>query len=99
GGDFQGANPDVKNAERTVVSRNATIRADSRASGDGGKVVVWADKVTVFKGKISAQGGSESGAGGTVEVSGKYGLAYSGTTDLRASHGSTGSLLLDPDTI
>ena len=71
GGDYQGKNPDVRNAVVTHVGPNASIKADARVDGDGGKVVVWADDTTQFNGSISSQGGANSGNGGQVEVSGK----------------------------
>ena len=78
GGDFQGNNPYILNAERTVVSREANILADAAKSGDGGKVVVWSDDLTSFNGTISAKGGANDGRGGLVEVSGKESLGFSG---------------------
>jgi filamentous hemagglutinin family protein len=44
------------NSQHTFVGRNATIRADAKDSGDGGKVVVWSDDMTEFYGRISARG-------------------------------------------
>ncbi|WP_171817309.1 two-partner secretion domain-containing protein [Sulfuritalea hydrogenivorans] len=97
GGDFQGKNPDVQNAQRTYVARTAKISADAIEQGDGGKVVVWADDTTVFHGSIDARGGAESGDGGNVEVSGKQNLGFTGTVATGAAKGKTGSLLLDPN--
>ena len=97
GGDFQGKNADVQNAQRTYVGPNATIMADAGQTGDGGKVVVWADGDTRYYGNISARGGTQSGNGGAAEVSGKQVLDYNGLTDLRAPAGRTGNLLLDPN--
>src|SRR5262249_49796193 len=57
GGDYHGSNPDVQNAQQTYVSPDATINADATNSGNGGKVVVWADGVTHYNGSISARGG------------------------------------------
>ena len=37
GGDFQGKNPTVPNAVRTVVDKNVTIKADAITTGNGGK--------------------------------------------------------------
>lgn len=71
GGDYQGKNPDIKNASATVISTDSTIKADAINNGDGGKVIVWADDVTKFHGTISATGGSESGDGGFVEKIGR----------------------------
>src|SRR5439155_274678 len=57
GGDFQGKNPDIQNAQRTYVGTGVSIKADATEQGDGGKVVVWADGDTRFYGNISARGG------------------------------------------
>ena len=97
GGDFHGSNPDIQNAQHTVVAAGAEISANAVAKGDGGKVAVWSDGSTEFHGQISAQGGAESGNGGMVEVSGKHSLTYAGQVDTRAPNGLVGSLLLDPD--
>jgi len=58
GGDFQGKNPDVQNAQFTQVSSDVTVKADALSDGDGGKVIVWADNTTRYYGDISAKGGS-----------------------------------------
>ena len=99
GGDFQGKNPDIQNAFRTYVGQDVTINADAIAGGDGGNVIVWADDVTRFYGDIHARGGAQSGNGGFVEVSGKRVLDFQGYVNTLAPHGSTGTLLLDPDFI
>lgn len=99
GGDYQGANPEVQNAERTYVGAGAVIRADAKVAGDGGRVIVWADGDTRFHGSISARGGSESGAGGFVETSGKESLQALGTVVTAAPHGQGGTWLLDPRSI
>ena len=99
GGDFQGNNPDIENATQTFVGANATIRADAIESGDGGRVIVWADEITRYYGGISAQGGAQSGDGGFVEVSGKQQLDFHGAVSLSAQQGNGGILLLDPDDI
>ncbi len=99
GGDFQGKNQDVKNAQRTFIGSDARISADATTNGDGGKVIVWADGDTRYQGDISVTGGSQSGDGGFVEVSGKENLAFRGTVDASAANGNGGSLLLDPKNI
>ncbi|BCE02733.1 filamentous hemagglutinin N-terminal domain-containing protein [Marinicellulosiphila megalodicopiae] len=99
GGDFQGSNSEIKNATNTYVSSDSVISADATQSGNGGKVIVWADQTTIYDGDISAQGGSESGDGGFVEVSGKQNLAFYGGVSTDAVNGKKGELLLDPDTI
>jgi filamentous hemagglutinin family protein len=99
GGDYQGKNAAVQNAETTTFSKDAIIRANASDKGDGGKVIVWADGTTSAYGKISARGGANGGNGGFVEVSGKQHLVYRGVTDTRAPLGKTGTLLLDPTSI
>jgi len=99
GGDFQGKNPDVLNASRTYVGAGASIDADAGTTGDGGRVIVWADEVTRFDGSVTARGGTDSGNGGFAEVSGKQSLVFTGTANLGADQGAKGTLLLDPDDI
>ena len=99
GGDYQGRNPEVQNAQATFVGSGATIRADAVQAGDGGKVVVWSDDTTRYHGAISARGGALGGNGGLVEVSGKETLAFRGGVDTSAPTGQAGSLLLDPTNI
>ncbi|HEY9728332.1 MAG TPA: CHAT domain-containing protein [Chroococcales cyanobacterium] len=98
GGDYQGRGT-VPNASRTFVSRDSAIAARAGLNGDGGRVIVWSDEATQFYGNIGVQGGSQSGNGGFVEVSGKQSLTFDGTVDRSAAQGSLGTLLLDPDNI
>ncbi|MEQ1773578.1 MAG: filamentous hemagglutinin N-terminal domain-containing protein, partial [Burkholderiales bacterium] len=99
GGDYQGKNADVQNASRTYVGTGAGIKADAITSGDGGKVVIWADDATRYQGSVSAKGGANSGNGGFVEVSGKETLNFAGAVDTSAAKGNFGTLLLDPTNI
>ncbi|TAK81845.1 MAG: filamentous hemagglutinin N-terminal domain-containing protein, partial [Betaproteobacteria bacterium] len=100
GGDYQGKNPDVQNAEKTYVGRDAVIRADAGTDDDGGKIIVWSDGTTRFYGTLSARGGSKAGNGGFAEVSGKISLDASiAHVDLGAPKGASGTLLLDPQDI
>lgn len=99
GGDYQGANPDIPNAQDTFVAPGVNLVADARARGDGGKVIVWADSRTRFYGHLSARGGEFGGNGGIGETSGKEVLLFRGTADLTARRGRRGTLLLDPNSI
>jgi len=96
GGDFQGKNPDIKNAKQTAVGDDAIIKANATDIGDGGKVIVWADDFTDFHGAIEAMGGENAGNGGFVEVSGKNTLSYNGAIDVTALNGQSGNVLFDP---
>jgi filamentous hemagglutinin family protein len=96
GGDFQGGNASVQNAQRTFVAPDAVIKADATVRGNGGRIVIWADENTQFQGSLSARGGDAGGKGGFAEVSGKVNLEFTGTADLTAKAGTPGDLLLDP---
>lgn len=96
GGDFQGKNAGVQNAERVYVAAGAQLNADATVQGDGGRVIVWADDSTRYYGSLSARGGTDGGNGGSAEVSGKNNLEFAGAANLSAPAGSSGSLLLDP---
>ncbi len=100
GGDYQGKGS-VQNALNTTIDENTAIKANATSAGDGGRIIVWADESTVFKGDISATGGAVSGDGGFAEVSGKQDLLFSNlaSANLTATNGSTGTLLLDPTNI
>ena len=99
GGDFQGKNPAVVNAQTVTVTGAATIQANALQSGDGGRVVVWSDQETVMDGAVSARGGSIGGDGGFIEISAKGNLNYRGSANAGASSGKPGTLLLDPKNI
>ena len=95
GGDYQGGGS-IANAAKTFIGSDAVITADALTSGDGGKVIVWADDWTRYYGSISARGGALGGGGGFVEVSGKQNLDFYGTANVGASAGNAGTILLDP---
>jgi len=97
GGDYQGRNSSVQNAQTTYVDQNAVLKADALVSGNGGKVIVWSDRDTSFAGTITARGGSISGDGGFVETSGhQLTIGDTARVNTGADHGQTGSWLLDP---
>jgi len=97
GGDFHGAGP-LPNATDTTIAAGASIEADALASGNGGKIAVWANDNTVFAGTISTKGGSAGGNGGYVETSGGA-ITLAGTVNTGAVAGATGTWLIDPDTL
>jgi len=98
GGDYQGLGP-LFTAQRTFVGNDVVMVADAISSGDGGRVIVWADDSTQYFGSISTRGGETAGNGGFVEISGKQNLTFQGTVDSDAPQGMAGTLLLDPATI
>ncbi|MFN6485382.1 MULTISPECIES: CHAT domain-containing protein [unclassified Nostoc] len=98
GGNYQGKGT-LPNAEQTYINSNSVINADSKLSGNGGRVIVWGNDTTKYFGNISARGGANAGNGGNVEVSGKNYLTFNGLVDTSAANGSFGTLLLDPSTL
>ncbi|WHI44511.1 filamentous hemagglutinin N-terminal domain-containing protein [Microbulbifer sp. VAAF005] len=100
GGDYQGNNEDVRNAETTMVTAEANIDASGVGDADGGTVIVWADDTTDFGGTILAESGEDGGDGGLVETSGKIYLNLDEdnmfVSTLAYGDGETGTWLLDP---
>lgn len=105
GGDYLGGTTGTNrldrsfNAENLFINSGTSLNADALNQGDGGTIINWADNSTRFYGQISARGGTLSGNGGFVEVSGKQYLNFQGTVDTTAPNGTTGTLLLDPTDI
>jgi filamentous hemagglutinin family protein len=96
GGNFKGAGPE-SNSTQTNIDSQSTLSADATRVGDGGRISVWSDSITVLAGTLSAKGGSHSGDGGFVETSGaKLILAETATVNTLAPQGKTGTWLLDP---
>lgn len=96
GGDDQGANPAIANAQSTYVGEEVTIVADG-LSGDGGKVIVWGDEKTHYFGDISCCALGEVGDGGFIEVSAKScDYKFEGPAHAFSENGKAGTLLLDP---
>ncbi|TMJ03978.1 MAG: filamentous hemagglutinin N-terminal domain-containing protein [Alphaproteobacteria bacterium] len=107
GGDWGGGKPDtsavshpsavleafaIANASTVSVDAATTINASATQSGNGGKVILWANDQLTFAGTILALGGKEFGNGGFVETSSKGLFNVSGTVNA----GNGGTWLLDP---
>jgi filamentous hemagglutinin family protein len=98
GGRDTGITPALRfNSQRTLVDRNSLIRANATVTGEGGRVIVWADQNTGYFGRITGRGAT--GRGGFVEISGKENLAFDGRVEIPGANGLFGSLLLDPTNI
>ena len=98
GGDESGEG-EVPTAESTYVSADSTVSADALDDGDGGKVVVFAERFANVQGKLSARGGPEGGDGGFVETSGLETFEILHTPDTTAPSGDGGEWLIDPNDI
>jgi len=99
GGDYQGKNPEIKNAKGTLIDPEVCLKANALGSGNGGKVIVWADRMTMYYGDIQIEGGSQGGNGGFAEISGKSYLSFQGSASGKAPLGKPGDILLDPTDI
>jgi len=99
GGDYQGLNAQIPNAQEVVVGLGTTLDASAKENGNGGKVIVWSETQTAFAGQIKARGGSSGGDGGFVEISSHGALGFGGTVDASAQNGQAGTFMLDPKNI
>src|SRR5271166_3473245 len=86
-------------AQRVRIAHGARISADARRQGNGGTVTLLSTDVTAQNGRITARGGTLSGNGGLVEISSDGDAGLHGRVDVGASHGSLGSIVLDPGTL
>jgi filamentous hemagglutinin family protein len=96
GGDYQGRSLSgvegeiIPNAEVTYMAKDAVIKADATDTGNGGKVILWADNTARAYGSIYARGGASGGDGGFVETSGKKYIDFTANVDTRAPYGIAG---------
>src|SRR5208283_2719515 len=86
-------------ARQVTIAQGARISANARRQGNGGSVTLLSTDVTAQNGHITARGGTLSGDGGMVEISSQGNVGLGGSVDVGASHGSLGSILLDPGTL
>jgi filamentous hemagglutinin family protein len=84
-------------AQYTVSDEQTSIHTDAMSSGDGGEIILWADKATIFDAKLFSRGGAIEGNGGYIETSsGDRFRAITGFVDASAIHGKGGQWDLDP---
>ena len=89
----------TQTATNVTIQQGATIAADARANGNGGRVAVLSTGTTLMSGSISAKGGPQGGNGGWVETSGgMLGVGNNAVVDVgaQAPSGQPGTWLLDP---
>jgi len=96
GGDRQGENKNIRNAEFLYMGENTKVLADALESGNGGKIITFADNTAKIHGNLYARGGALSGDGGFIETSGKLGFEISNAPDASAANGDSGLWLIDP---
>ncbi|MGJ8673546.1 YDG domain-containing protein [Rubritalea sp.] len=101
GGSKLGEGP-IDNAAEVIVEAGSEIAANATVNGDGGEVIVFAEKVADLAGSISATGGVLGGDGGFIETSGKENWSYAGWAsgvNVSATLGMAGEFLIDPNDI
>lgn len=99
GGDQEGLNNQIRNADFVYINENASINASATKSGDGGYAIVFAEDTARIHGNLSARGGETEGNGGFVETSGKKGFSITASPDVSAVTGLAGHWLIDPHNI
>lgn len=84
-----------------ALGTDSLSTANAGADGDGGEVVVYSPDSALFRdgATIEAKGGSDSGDGGFIEVSGREHVEVFGSVDASAKKGNAGSFLMDPTDI
>jgi len=96
GGDRQGQNKNIRNAEFLYVGENTKVYADAIDNGNGGKIITYADNTARIYGDLFARGGKLSGNGGFIETSGKLGFEILNAPDTSSANGEGGLWLIDP---
>ncbi len=96
GGDREGLNSAIRNAEFVYLGSGSNAFADALFTGDGGKIITYANDTARVYGGLFARGGSLAGNGGFIETSGKRGFSIAVVPDVSASNGLGGLWLIDP---
>src|SRR5690606_27002746 len=104
GGDFQGRDTGLREADSLRVEAGAVLSADATgdngsAGGDGGTVIAWANEDTIFLGDASAKARGAVGNGGLIEISGKEYLCFDGSVAVNSVNGESGTVLFDPGNV
>ena len=87
------------NADNTILlADGANITANAGIAGGGGEIIAYSPEMAIFKEgvKLEAKGGSESGNGGFIEVSGLAKVEIFGHVDTSAANGEAGTFYIDP---
>jgi len=99
GGDQEGNNALIPNAEFIYLSDESQVFADALDNGDGGRLITFASDTARIYGNLFARGGINGGNGGFIETSGLRGFELTGVPDASAVSGRGGVWLIDPYSI
>ncbi|MFT6725259.1 MAG: filamentous hemagglutinin family protein, partial [Arenicella sp.] len=98
GGEQQGRG-NTRTSDFVYLDENASVESSGGNTGDGGRVILFAENSARINGAITARGGELSGDGGFIETSGLIGLRVNATPDAGANNGTPGEWLIDPNNI
>jgi filamentous hemagglutinin family protein len=96
GGDREGLNSEIRNADFAYIGENTSIDVSATNNGDGGKAVIFAEDTARVHGSLAVKGGKYGGNGGFIETSGKIGFEIAESPDISAAAGKGGHWLIDP---
>ncbi|MBC8470902.1 MAG: filamentous hemagglutinin N-terminal domain-containing protein [Planctomycetes bacterium] len=99
--DGDGGNISLTASGVVALSSQSVTTANAGVNGDGGDVIVYSPDTALFRdgALIEAKGGSVSGDGGFVEVSGTEHVEVFGSVVASAANGEAGQFLIDPRNI
>ncbi len=97
---LQNSGGNIENYAHSVaaIGEESLTQANAGEHGDGGNVVYFSPEITLFRsgGLIEARGGTFSGNGGYVDVSGLQQVEAFGLVNTSATNGFAGEYLIDP---
>ncbi len=96
GGDQQGGNANIRNANFIYLSELSKVYADAIDKGNGGKLITFAQDTARIYGNLYARGGTNGGNGGFIETSGLRSFDILNAPDVSAANGQGGEWLIDP---
>jgi len=101
GSDGNGGIITIRADDTVALGETSLTTANAGVNGNGGVVSVISPDTALFRtgARIEAKGGSESGNGGEMEVSGRQHVEIFGVTDGSAPHGQSGTLVIDPSNV
>jgi trimeric autotransporter adhesin len=96
--DGDGGDIDIYAEDVVSLSSDSLTTANAGLNGNGGEIIVFSPDTALFRqnANIEAKGGSVSGDGGFVEVSGKEHVEVFGSVNAGAVNGSVGMFFIDP---
>ena len=88
---------DLTAAEQVTLGAGSLTTANAGNNGNGGEVIIQSQGSAIVSdsARIEAKGGTESGDGGFIEVSGEH-FVFAGEVDASAANGEAGTFVIDP---